>query len=177
MASLYSINGGLSLRTEDAYIRHGGNQLRVKDRLEFYLAYLQDVVPGGVAVVHIPRNIQPFDLRLSEQTTRAPAHVEREEIQLRYDGRIFMTCVLSLDFNPTTVEEVAGHLAYVHWRDGYFVRDYHRAWRMFTALNDLRFFSSRHGNEWDRTAIFDPIVHARDVAAYLQRELARSRLP
>ncbi len=87
-----------------------------------------------------------------------------------------MTGVTSLDRHHNVVEEVAGHLAYQHYRDGYFMRDIGRAWRSFAALKDLRFFSSRDGRDWERRAIFDPIEHAGEVAAYFQPELDRIRL-
>ncbi len=87
-----------------------------------------------------------------------------------------MTGVTSLDYQHAFVEEIAANLACTHYRDGYFIRDIGRAWRSFSALRYLRFFSSRDGREWDHTAMFDPIDEAREVAAYFQRELDRVRL-
>ncbi len=113
---------------------YGPSPHTVEQRLDFYLTYLHDVVPYGVNVCHIPRNHQPFELRLTTVRSRTVAPIRREEIQLRYEGRVFMTCVLSLDCVPINAEQIGGHLACTHYRDGYFVRDYHRAWRMFTAL-------------------------------------------
>ncbi len=152
----------------------GPNPRSFEQRLNFYLTYLEDVVPDDVTITHVPNNLQPWELILPE-SPGAAAPVEREEIQLRYQGRIFMACILSLE-HPISAETMAGHLAYVHWRNGYFVRDHHRAWRMFTALRDIRFCSSWDGNTWDRMATFDPIRNAGNVAAYLQRELDRVRL-
>ncbi len=175
MTSKYALFGRLSAKTIAADDSGGLISRDLDERLNFYLTYLEDVVPDGVTIRHVPNNRQHFELRLSDSSPRNRTPVRREEIQLRYEGGVFMTCVLSLDYNPTLAEEVAGNLAYMHWSDGYFVRDNHQAWRMFTALKKIRFFSSRHGREWDQIATYSPIMDAGNVALYLQREFDRVR--
>ena len=40
-----------------AYDNYGQHPHNVEQRLDFYLTYLQDVVPAGVGVYEVPRNI------------------------------------------------------------------------------------------------------------------------
>ena len=125
-------------------------------------------MPNEVAVHHIPYNRQPYDLG-------GRSAVAREEIQLWYAEKIFMTCVISMDSNSSLAERMAATLTYSHWSQEYCIPDHDQAWGMFTGLEDLRFYRSRHGREWDRTAIFEPMFEVGQVVAYFRREYERVR--
>ena len=168
MASPYSQYGAFHPQTMDLFRRYGENPRTTEERRNFYISYLEDVVPREVTVHPIPRHQQFFDI-----STR---YVQREEIQLMYEGKIFMTCVVSGDSNPNPAEEMAAHLAHHYWSQGYFVRDRHVAWRMFTGLRDLRFCSSHDGREWVRENTLDSITDVEEVVAYFRQEFERVRL-
>ncbi|CAD6581730.1 MAG: hypothetical protein ASARMPREDX12_000649 [Alectoria sarmentosa] len=139
MTSYYSQHE-LSQQTRGAYQRHCANPSSVAERRDFYLTYLDDVVPIEVTVHLVLSHLQPYDLRGPNNP--------REEIQLRFGGKIFMTCVVGLDRNSQHAEDVAGTLAYEHWHQGHCIADSQQAWGMFTALHNLRFCTSRDGREW-----------------------------
>ncbi len=134
----------------------------------FYLHYLSDVVPFEISVHSIPKNAQFFDLAGSSSE-------DREEIQLQWGGRIFMTGVVGMDSQPTYVERTAATLTYENWRGGWCIRDRHQAWGMFTATPKIRFCVSldRDGREWERVATFHPIQEVRGVVAYIRQEFER----
>ena len=161
MTSYYTEHG-LSKQTLDAYRLFGASPRSTAERLNFYIPYLTDVVPNPVSVLHVPSHLQAYDIGGTD--------VRREEIQLGYAGKIFMTCVVSMDMNPQMPEQIAGHLAFLQWGQGFFVRDSHRAWRMVTAAREMRFCSSRDGREWDRTATAHPINDVEAVVAHFKRE-------
>ena len=167
MASLYTQFGRLNPNTIEAYRSYGAAPHSVAERRNFYLLYLQDVLPLNVMPVHIPNHLQIFTLSHWRDG--------REEIRLMYEGRIFMTCVVSMDTHPVRPEEIAGSLAFHHWRQGYFMRDHHTAWRTITALDKIRFCSSRDGREWERTATLHPMRDVEEVVAYFWQELERVR--
>ena len=153
----------------DAYRRYGADPLSTGQRLDFYLPYLEDVVPNGVIVQHVPNHDQPYDLGGSR---RAP----REEIQLWYAGKMFMTGVVALEVNPMHIEEAAGNLAYIHWGQQRICVPYrHQAWSMFTGLHRIRFCSSRDGRDWERMADFHPMHQVGEVVDYFEQEFARIR--
>ena len=168
MASIYSRQNGLSHDTIRAWQQIGAHPRGTRDRRMFYLIYLADVVPFEVSVVHIPSHLQRHDIT-------GASYNDREEIQLQYAGRVFMTAVVSMDHRPIWVERAAATLAYHHWREGRCVRDPHQAWGMFTATDQIRFFISRDGRNCDRTAICDPILDVRHVVAYIRQEFERIR--
>ncbi len=169
MASTYSRQNGLSQVTIDAWDRLGENPRHTQDRRMFYLHYLSDVVPFEVSVIHIPNHQQPYDIT-------GEARDFREEIQLEWARKIFMTGVISLDdHTPYRAETAAGALAYYHWSDGYCVPDRDQAWGMFTGTNKIRFCRSRDGREWERVASFHPTDDVRSVVAYIRNEYERIR--
>lgn len=170
MASWYQEYGHLSQRTMDAYRRYGRDPHNIRERLDFYLTYLEDVVPYEVGVHMVPNHLQPYDLGASSRL-----YTEREEIQLRCQEGIFMTGIIQLGTRSDKAEEIAATLAYTQWRQGFHVRYHHQAWGVFTGLHQIRFCSSRDGMDWDRTADFHPIHDAQEVVAYFEREFARIR--
>ena len=167
MASLYS-RYGLSPQTTQAWTHFGQYPHNTRERRDFFLRYLTDVVPMEVTVYAVPRHLQRYDITEG-------ARYEREEIQILCHGYIFMTCIVSMDFHPDQVEEVAASLAFYNWSHGFCIPDRHQSWGMVTALHSLRFCSSRDGREWDRTAIFHPIRDVQDVVAYFRQEYERIR--
>ena len=153
-----------------AYRRSAGNWHSLSDRCDFWLRYLDEVVPlpNEVSVHHVPNSLQPYDLRGDMYHGRS---YQREEIDIQRDGGIFMTGVVFMEQNHYPAEELAGTLAYNHWSQGYFFPDRNYAWRSFTCSDFLiRFYKSRDGREWVRTDTFHPINHVEEVAAYLYRE-------
>lgn len=164
MASYFSRYGRLSDQTMNAWRRFHTGQGSIEQRRNFYLTYLSDVVPDGVAVHHIPSNRQPWDLNGT-----------REEIQLYYAGKVFMTGVIGLDRSAGNAEEIASTLAFTHWRSHHFVPYYHQAWGMFTGLERIRFCSSPDGREWGRTEDVDPYYQVHVVVAYFRQEFERIR--
>ncbi|CAF9930112.1 MAG: hypothetical protein ALECFALPRED_004521 [Alectoria fallacina] len=156
-----------SPQTRVAYERYCANPRSTAERRHFYLTYLDDVVPNEVAVIHVPSRLQLYDL--------GGPNNPREEIQLRYADKIFMTCVVGLDRDSQFAEDVAGTLAYDHWRRGYCIADPQQAWGMFTALHNIRFCSSRDGREWVREANLHPTCQVQEVVAYFRQEFERVR--
>ena len=155
MTSYYARHHSLSQQTLDAYTRYND---RIVDRLCFYYYYLQDVVPDGVWVRHIP-----------SVPSRDPGYQNtRQAIELRtYTGRIVMYGLVSMDRRPDQVETVAADEAYTRYDDGYFVGD-DRTWRFFTGLDQLRVYSCVDGDEWELMGHLSPISDAREMARYLQ---------
>ncbi|CAD6592526.1 MAG: hypothetical protein ASARMPRED_006386 [Alectoria sarmentosa] len=166
MTSYYS-QYELSQQTRGAYQRYCANPSSVAERRDFYLTYLDDVVPIEVTVHLVLSHLQPYDLRGPNNP--------REEIQLRFGGKIFMTCVVGLDRNSQHAEDVAGTLAYEHWHQGHCIADSQQAWGMFTALHNLRFCTSRDGREWCREANLHPTCQVQEVVAYFRQEFERVR--
>lgn len=165
MTSFYSDYGQLSKRTMDAYASYGAHPHSTEERRKFYVTYLEDVVPTEVIVIHIPNHLQPYDLG-----------VRREEIQLKYMNKTLMTCVVSIEGNPTYVEAVAGNLSTIHWRNGFCIPDHHQAWGMCLCVREIIFYSSPDGRNWDWTWTFLPIEQVRDVVAFFRHEFERVRL-
>ena len=151
----------------DAHNLYGGDPHSTEQRRNFYITYLEDVVPNEVTIHPVPNHDQPYDLGGSFDP--------REEIQLWYAGKLFMTGVVGLGHNnPSRVEEITGHLAYIHWkRQRIYLPFDHQAWGMFTGLTKIRFCSSRDGMNWNRTGEFHPLHQVREVVAYFEQELAR----
>ena len=168
MASYYSQYGRLRAQTEAAYTRCFNFPDILQYRIDFYLAYLQDVVPYQISVHVIPSHRQPYELH--------EIGSGRVEIDLYYGGYNFMTCVVSLDSNPYPPEEVAATLAFEHWRHGHCLPDPYVAWRMMTGLSKIRFCQSRDGRDWDRMATLHPIGDVRAVVGYFRQEFERARL-
>ena len=162
MPSFYS-RFGLTRHSWDLW-RNGGPSARsVHERLQFYLAYLQDVVPHQISVTFIPIHRQPYYLN---------PEVDGMEIRLMYRHMIFMTGVVSLQYgNPEAVEEIAALVAYSGYCSNEFVPNGHN-WRIFTCTTRLR-FCTVHGSQNDRTPGLHPITQAAEVAEYLQQEFDR----
>ena len=162
MTSYLAQYGRLRERTLEAYSEYGHYPRHVNERLDFYLLYLQDVVPYGITVHHFPCDVDP------SSSTRYP---KREEIRLlTWSGRIFMTGLVSVEPTALHCEQVAGDEAYTRSLSGDFV-DHH--WRFFTALVQLRFCDGVGDEGWERVEEFRPIDHAWVVAEYLQHEYYR----
>lgn len=83
-----------------------------------------------------------------------------------------MSGIVSMDRNPTLLEEVAGDEAYTKWDNGDFMRDGDN-WRFFTGNVLIRLFRSHHGDEWRMPREMDPIWDVEEVAEYLQQEFDR----
>ena len=162
MPSFYAYFG-LTRHSWDLW-RNGGPSARsVQERLHFYLAYLQDVVPYGITVTFIPIHRQPYYLN---------PEVDGIEIRLMYRHMIFMTGIVSLQIcNPEAVEEIAALVAYSGYCSNEFVSDCNN-WRIFTFTTRLR-FSTVHFSQNDRTPGFHPITQVGEVAEYLQQEFDR----
>ncbi|KAL9135741.1 MAG: hypothetical protein Q9175_003065 [Cornicularia normoerica] len=159
MTSEFARNQGLSQRTREAYERSRGSN-NVEDRLHFYLTYLEDLVPFGLTVHHVPTQ-RGDDPRPSNA---------REEIQLlTFPGMIFMSGLVSMESAASLIETVAASEAYTKWLDGDFVPDYDN-WRFFTGLATIRFFKSHDGDEWELEREFHPILHAAEMADTLDQE-------
>ena len=157
MTSYFASHGTLSRETRDsAYCLLDPRNLN--DRLIFYINYLQDVVPDGITVQHIPTG-------LSNPTS--------EEIQLiTLEGYIFMSGLIRIDRNPARGEDIAGPKALNHYLDGEFVRDARdeQNWRFFTGHDSLRFFKSHGGDSWNKIQKYDPVIDAEYVAEYFMEE-------
>ena len=161
MTSNYAIFGDLSERTRDIYRRYGSRPRTLDERVDFYLALLKDVVPGGITVHHVPEDPSSHD----------GVSPRREEIQLlTYSGKVFMSGLVTMDRDTTETETVAGSEAYTKWLDGDFI-DHN--WRFFTASARLKFFGNCHRDEWERMRDYHPVTHADLVAAFLQNEYNR----
>ena len=80
-----------------------------------------------------------------------------------------MTGLVSLESVANGVENRAAGEAYTKMRNGYFSDD---TWRFFSGLREVRFCNGYESNgaDWERVGVFDPIRHAREIAAYLQGE-------
>ena len=168
MSSTYSQQNRLSQVTIDAFIRFGNNPRNIQERRIFYLHYLNDVVPFDIDIRHIPSHLQTFDIE-------GNSGEDREEVQLLYGGRIFMTGIIAMDRNAAYAEGTAATLAFEHWRAGLCVPDRRQYWGMFAAANYLRFNISHDGREWDLVSSFHPIRDVRDVVSYLRLEYERIR--
>lgn len=84
-----------------------------------------------------------------------------------------MSGLVSVDYDNTDLESVAGSEAYTHWLDGEFVPG-REDWRFFTAHTLLSFLSSRRHNgspdSWEAEWRANPMHHAHEAAAYLQQQ-------
>ena len=150
MTSYYAQYQQLSARTHDAFAWSEARREDLNARLTFYFIYLQDVVPYGITVHHIPRNFGQ----------------NREKIWLAtYSSQIFMTGLIAMETNPTYCEEQAADEAYTQWVDGYFVD---RNWRFFTGLFRIRFCDGYEDAEWERVVDLDPMQNPAEVAQHLQ---------
>lgn len=165
MTDFYTQYHGLSQLTFSAWQHYSHS---IVDRLRFYLSYLKDVVPTEITVHWIPQDLQLYDIQESES-----GRVERMEIRLLYEQKIFMTCVVSMEHDSAPPEGTGGFLAYNNWLRGECVHDHLQAWGMFTALREMRFCTSQHGLTWDRTATYHPMNDVWEVVAYLRREFER----
>ena len=179
MTSLYSEHG-LSEHTIAAYKRYGADPKSTEERRFFYLSYLEDVLPIELTVHHTPSDPQPRELVAPDITH------PREEIQVLYKGKIFMTCVVSMDHITKNVGNPAIQLAFRHWREKSCVADRDQSWGMFTCTDRMRFYKSHNGTEWEQEADLNPKLEAKEVAAYFreeyervkaQEELAKEELP
>lgn len=168
MASFYENYGELSQPTQQAWRRFRQSN-SFDDRRDFYLNYLSDVVPMDVVVLRIN------DQRVLDIRGTGANYVRRDEIKLFYEQRLFMTCVVSMDYDPNVPERFAGTLAQIHWRMGECVYDHLQEWGMFTALDNITFCRSVNGTDWVRRAEFHPIDRVREVVTYFRREFERVR--
>lgn len=166
------------MQTMVAYRSYGASPSTLAERVNFYVTYLGDVVPYDVAVIHIPYYQNAYDLTTlrTRRGTTFQGGQRAEEIQLRYEGKIFMTCIVSMEVTLAPIELLAGTLAHGHWQQGSFVRDRHIAWRSCLCQSRIKFFSSRHGEEWILEKSFDPMEEPGQVAAYLREKYELSRL-
>ena len=157
MTSYFASHGTLSRETRDsAYCLIDPRNLN--DRLIFYINYLQDVVPDGITVQHVPTGL---------------SNLTSEEIQLiTLEGYIFMSGLIRIDRNPARGEEIAGSEAFTHFENGEFSPDARdeRNWRFFTGHDSLRFFKSHGRDSWDEIQKYDPVIDAKYVAEYFMEE-------
>lgn len=163
MTSVFAQNGGLSEQTFEAYNLCKTVPRVVRRMLDFYYVYLKDVAPLGLIIEHVP--VEPDDQgRLPD---RDP---EREEIRLYTNsGKVFVSGLVSKEYDPRNLERPAGDEAYTHWLQGDFTPDGDN-WRFFTGMTKIRFFSSRGTDGWVVGNEFHPIDQADEVAAFLQQE-------
>ena len=154
MTSYFARYGRLSPQTQ-GLAEHGARPQNVYERLNFYMNYLQDVVPYGITVQHIPSD--------------RPENNSQEIHLLTPSGQIFMSGLVSRDRNHNHTEEVAGSEAYTYWLDGEFAPDGDN-WRFFTGLAALRFFNSVQGDSWELQQSYHGMDYAEYVAEYLQEE-------
>lgn len=162
MTSQFTRNGGLREQTLDAYNRSCMCPRGVDERLNFYLTYLEDVVPSGVTVDHVP-------VELDNGGRVSVRNPPREEILLTMSGKIFMFGLVSMEYNPRTLEKTTGDEAFTQWLNGDYIPDGEN-WRFFTCQSMILFFNSHHDDDWECVSDFDPIDHVDQVAAFLQRE-------
>ncbi len=168
MASYYSDYGTLMRETMDTYAYSRRHSHSLPDRLNFYLCYLADVLPHGVGVIQIPQRWQAWNISVESRG--------RLEINLFYRNRVFMVCVISMeDHHPHVPEEIAGALANNYWNEGILVHDPDYAWHTFTATINLKFCSSRDGEDWNREATFHPIDRVQEVVRYFRQCFERVR--
>ena len=161
MTSLFARNRRLGRQTLEAYHRLNTSQ-NVNNRLDFFMNYLQDVAPSGLIIEHVP--VEPDER--GRPTVRDPA---REEIQLStLAGDLFMSGLVSLEYNPRDLERTAGDEAYTKWLHSEFTADGDN-WRFFTGQSTIKFFDSQK-DEWYVAGEFHPIEEAEEVAAFLQEE-------
>ena len=80
-----------------------------------------------------------------------------------------MSGLVSVDYNTTSVETVAGSEAYTHWLDGDFVSG-DQDWRFFVAHTNLTFLSCRHGTQYEWDGWVNPMNDADEAAAHLQQQ-------
>ncbi|KAF6221501.1 hypothetical protein HO133_002357 [Letharia lupina] len=171
MTSPFARNQALSQKTIEAYSRLNGSE-QVNHRVEFYLAYLQDVAPEGLTVSHIP-----------VEGDRSHGAVMGEEIRLiMSSGILFMSGLVSLDPRPNELETCAGNEAYTKLLNGDFTphdfnwrfltgQDTTINWRFFTGQDTkINFFSSDDSLWYKPDGQFHPIQNAEQVAAYLQQK-------
>lgn len=147
----------LSEETRDAYRQYGANPSEIMDRVYFIQKYPIEVVPEGVSVLHIPRDPAIYDVRRQEIHLMTPC------------GRIFMLGIVTRENRHNRSTREASDEAFARWYARYFVPD-GQNWRYFTALQDIRFSKSQNNQRGECMDSFNPIVDARYVAAYLQRE-------
>lgn len=165
MTSKLVQNRGLSPQTLDAHRRCRANRYDADERLWFLLTYLEDVVPWGITVHHIPGD-----------RTDGKGENAREGIQLQTpSGMIFMSGLVSTESGQQYIEPVAAGEAYSKWDLGYFVPDGEN-WRFFLGAGPvglISFFNSRQasqGDDWELKYNFETIDSAAELAAYLQQE-------
>ena len=179
MTSKFEQHGQLSRSTLELWERLRIYPTSTADLVDFWIWYFKDVVPSRVDVFHIETRDQAWNLngdgRGSTRDGRARTPTLREEIKLLCEEGILMDGLTSIERNPTYIEELAGVLAWTHWRVGRNAPDHLQAWGMFTCLKSLRFYSSRDGTEWIQTAAFHPIQDVQQVVAYIRREYERIR--
>ena len=83
-----------------------------------------------------------------------------------------MSGLVSMERSHLMIEKIAADDAYSKWLDGDFVPD-DRKWRFFTGLAEISFFKCHRSDEWNLLHDYDPMLHAQDVAAFLQQEYNR----
>ena len=154
MTSYFARYGALSRQTNELEY-YNAHPRSVGERLDFYMQYLQDVVPYGVTVQHIPSDI--------------PENKSEEIHLLTPSGKIFMSGLVSRDRNHNHTEDIAASEAYTMWLESEFVQD-GQNWRFFTALDALRFFNSQDGDSWDMKQKCNPMDRADAVAEFLLQQ-------
>ena len=179
MTSRFEQHGQLSRSTLELWERLQIIPTSTADLVDFWICYFKDVVPSRVSVFHIETRDQSWDLngngKGGTRNGRARTPTLREEITLRCDEGILMDGLASVERNPIHIEELAGNLAWTHWRAGRTAPDHLQAWGMFTCLKSLRCYSSRDGMEWIQVAAFHPIKDVQQVVAYIRQEYERIR--
>ena len=165
LTSYLAQNDRLREQTIEAYYRSESAPRDLKSKLDFYIAYLEDVVPTGLTVFHFPVGVD----ERGQPIVRNP---EREEIQIQtHLKQIFMSGLVSLEHNTRKLEETACDEGYTKWGNGDFTRDWNN-WRFFTCHTRIQFFSGKD-DDWEESGDFDPIEDAKKVTEYLQQELEK----
>ena len=156
----------------EAWERVRNGHSTFEERLSFWMKYLHDVVPQGVALCHVPDNNQIHDLNPVDYPV-----ARRMEIQLRCMEGILMTGLVTTDRHNIHIEEITAYVANEHWHDGLVVYDYRQEWGMFTCLETIRFHVKRNGrNHPHHVSTVHPIDNAREVSRYIRHEYDRIRV-
>ena len=152
--SNFTRNGGLSKQTLALWKDVGEHPRSVADRVRFYLAYFQEIVPSGIHVHHI---------------TSGEWKNTKHEIQFSVGtDKIFMAGLVYMnEKNGANVEKLVADEGYTKLRDEEMVTD-HGSWRFFTAGPEVRMYLVHPNKEYELLVVFHPIDYAADLAANLQ---------
>ena len=165
MTSEYTKNRGLSQQILSQWT-HLCERPREGERLRFYLAYFQEVLPYGVSVYHIPSD---------------PPKPTSEEVQFCLDeGKTFMCgLVLSKDVYAVDIQQLVVDEKLTRPSDKDMVINDDGSWRFFTAAAEVKVYNRLPNDEYELLGVFDPIKRAWEMAAFLQREYdgVKKRLP